>query len=255
MANTAQFPKKFAVHPGKSGVINFRTVDEPSIPPTPPSCSDCATKTQAAGGSPPTQSVSRIWRSSNGNMRLDTPHTSIITIPASQKTIMLDHLKKEAMVIPMPPVSSAASPSQSPQASGAAAQHPALQVHDLGKALIEGLEVEGKRYILAQEQKAATKLQAQQTSSKPQAPPASQTPQTPNMPGMPALGIPPNLQQLAKLAPTVTEVWTSVKLGTAVLTKVKSAAGEQTTYCKPTSTDEPHPALFEIPPGYKLKKP
>ena len=149
-------------------------------------------------------------------------------------------------------MSFAPSPSQSQQPSGAAAQHPALQVHDLGKALIEGLEVEGKRYILAQEQKAATKLQAQQTSSKP---PASQTPQAPNVPGMPALAIPPNLQQLAKLAPTVTEVWTSVKLGTAVLTKVKSAAGEQTTYCKPTSTDEPHPALFEIPPGYKLKKP
>jgi hypothetical protein len=59
---------------------------------------------------------------------------------------------------------------------------------------------------------------------------------------------------VAKLEPTVTEVWTSVKLGTAVLTKIKSSAGEQTTYCKPTSTDEPHPSLFEIPPGYKLKK-
>ena len=180
-------------------------------------------------------------------MRLDTPHTSIITLPAGQKTIMLDHLKKEAMVIPMPPVSSAPSPSQNPQASGAAAQHPALQVHDLGKALIEGLEVEGKRYILTPPQaKAPSNSQA---ATKPQAP------QAPNMPGTPALAIPPNLQQLAKLAPTVTEVWTSIKLGTAVLTNVKSAAGEQTTYCKPTSTDEPHPSLFEIPPGYKLKKP
>lgn len=184
-------------------------------------------------------------------MRLDTPNTSIISIPASQKTILLDHLKKEAMVIPTPAVPSAP-PSQNSPASGASAQHPALQVHDLGKALIEGIEVEGKRYTLAQEQKAATKLQAQQMSSKPQAPP---TPQAPNMPGMPALAIPPNLQQVAKLEPTITEVWTSVKLGTAVLTKVKSSAGEQTTYCKPTSTDEPHPSLFEIPPGYKLKKP
>ena len=181
-------------------------------------------------------------------MRLDTPHTSIITLPADQKTIMLDHLKKEAMVIPMPPVPAAPSPSQNPQASGAAAQHPALQVHDLGEALIEGLEVEGKRYILKQEQQAAAKAQAQPTPSKPQS-------QAPNMPGMPTLPIPPNLQQLAKLEPTITEVWTSVKLGTAVLTKVKSSAGEQTTYCKPTSTDEPHRSMFEIPPGYKLKKP
>jgi hypothetical protein len=202
----------------------------------------------AAGGGPPTQSASRIWRSSNGNMRVDTPHTSIITLPASQKTIMLDHLKKEAMIIPMPPVSSAISQSQNSQASARGAHHPALQVHDLGKALIEGVEVEGKRYILAQEQEAVSKMQAQQTPSK------QQSPQAPNASGMPAMPIPPNLQQLAKLAPTVTEVWTSVKLGTAVLTKVKSSAGEQTTYCKPTSTDEPRPSLFEIPPGYKLKK-
>lgn len=187
-------------------------------------------------------------------MRIDTPHTSIITLPASQKAIMLDHLKKEAMIIPMPPASAAISPLQNSQASGGGAHHPALQVHDLGKALIEGVEVEGKRYMLAQEQKAAARLQAQQISSKQQSPQAPQTPLGANMPGMPALPIPPNLQQLAKVAPIVTEVWTSVKLGTAVLTKVKSSAGEQTTYCKPISTDEPHPSLFEIPPGYKLKK-
>jgi hypothetical protein len=193
---------------------------------------------QAAGGTPPTQSASRMWRSSSGNMRLDTPHTSIITIPASQKTIMLDHLKKEAMVIPMPPVPSAPSQLQDSQTSGAGAQHPALQVHDLGKAMIEGVEVEGKRYIL-------TPPQAPKVPSNAQAATKSQAP---------ALGSLPIPSQL-KLAPTVTEVWTSVKLGTAVLTKVNSPAGELTTYCKPTSTEEPHPSLFEIPPGYKLKKP
>ena len=57
------------------------------------------------------------------------------------------------------------------------------------------------------------------------------------------------------MGPTVTEIWTSTKLKTPVLTKVSSSAGEQTTYCKPTSTDEPHPSVFQIPPGYKLKKP
>src|SRR5438477_6873903 len=124
---------------------------------------------QAAGGTPPTQSASRMWRSSSGNMRLDTPHTSIITIPASQKTIMLDHLKKEAMVIPMPPVPSAPSQPQDSQASGAAAQHPALQVHDLGKAMIEGVEVEGKRYIL-------TPLQAPKVPSNAHAATKSQVP-------------------------------------------------------------------------------
>jgi hypothetical protein len=121
-------------------------------------------------------------------------------------------------------------------------------VHDLGKALIEGLEVEGKRYIL-------TPLQAPKAPSNSQAATKPQAPQAPHMPGMPAPGTPPIPPQLLKLAPTVTEVWTGVKLGTAVLTKVNRPAGELTTYCKPTSTEEPHPSLFEIPPGYKLKKP
>jgi len=161
-------------------------------------------------------------------MRIDTPHTSIITNPAGQRTIMLDHLKKEAMVIPLAPAS-APSRSGSPQMPSGTAQLPPLQVHDLGKSLIEGHEVEGKRYIL----------------SPPQAP---LTPQAPQMPKIPQLHQPPKPPQ-----PTVTEVWTSVKLKTPVLTKVTSAVGEQSTYCKPTSTEEPHPSLFEIPPGYKLK--
>jgi hypothetical protein len=55
--------------------------------------------------------------------------------------------------------------------------------------------------------------------------------------------------------PSVTEVWTSVKLKTPVLTKVTTAAGEQTTYCKPVSMDEPHPSIFQIPQGYKIKPP
>ncbi|MFZ0864592.1 MAG: hypothetical protein WCA27_24565 [Candidatus Sulfotelmatobacter sp.] len=174
-------------------------------------------------------------------MRIDTPNTSIITSPASQKTIMLDHLKKEAMVIPMPPASSAPSSSGTPQLSGKSAPPPPLQVHDLGKSMIEGHEVEGKRYILSPPQT-------------PQAPSKPQAPQMPKIAGLPASATPPKPPQLPKPPqPTVTEIWTSVKLRTPVLTKVTSSAGEQTTYCKPTSTEEPHPSLFEIPPGYKLK--
>jgi hypothetical protein len=117
------------------------------------------------------------------------------------------------------------------------------RVQDLGKSMIEGHEVEGKRYTLPP----------------PPMPPAPQPPKLPQMPGMPKLpqsGTPAKPPQPPKLPqPTVTELWTSVKLKTPVLTKVSTSAGEQTTYCKPTSTDEPHPSLFEIPPGYKLKKP
>ena len=164
-------------------------------------------------------------------MRIDTPNTSIITDSAGQRTILLNHLKKEATVIPMPPASGPAPPG-SPPMPGGAAQPPPMQVHDLGKSLIEGHEVEGKRYVL----------------------PPPPTPPAPKMPQFPKLLNPPKPPQLPKPPqPTVTEVWTSVKLKTPVLTKVTSPAGEQTTYCKPTSTEEPHPSLFEIPPGYKLK--
>jgi hypothetical protein len=209
---------------------------------------------QVAGGSaPPTQSASRMWRSSNGNLRLDTPQTSIITLPGSQQTIMLDHLKKEAMVIPMPPTPAPSAPGM-PQMPGAP-KFPPLHVQDLGKSMIEGHEVEGKRFTFSPPP-------APQNPQPPQAPQAPQMPKLPQLPKgvkMPPL---PKLPQLPKPPqvpkppqPTVTEVWTSVKLKTPVLTKVTTAAGEQTTYCKPTSTAEPHPSLFQIPPGYKLKPP
>src|SRR5579864_2466140 len=94
----------------------------PDMPATPPSCSDCTTKTQGAGGGPSAQSASRMWRSSDGKMRLDTPHTSIISDPAGQKTIMLDHLKKEAMVIPTPPAASGSAMPGMPPAPAAAGQ-------------------------------------------------------------------------------------------------------------------------------------
>jgi hypothetical protein len=69
----------------------------------------------------------------------------------------------------------------------------------------------------------------------PQAPSAPQAPQMPQKPPM----------------PTVADVWTSTALGMPVLTKVSGPFGEQTTYCKAAPSAEPHPALFQIPPGYK----
>jgi hypothetical protein len=185
-----------------------------------------------------------MWRSSNGSMRIDTLNTSIITSPALQKAIMLDHLKKEAMVLPMAPAQAAPSSSGSSQTPAGAAPTPAMQVQDLGKSTIEGHEVEGKRYVL----------------TPPQLPQMPQLPQIPKAPKPPQSAAPPPPTSSQAPKPpqspqsTVTEIWTSVKLKMPVLTKVTTAAGEQTTYCKPTSTDEPHPSLFEIPPGYKLKK-
>ena len=172
-------------------------------------------------------------------MRIDTPSASIISSHAEQKTILLDHLKKEATVIPMP-APGGASPG-GPKMPGGAAAAPSMQVQDLGKGLIEGHEVEGKRYVLP----ATTKPAAPAMPKMPQVPQMPKSPQLPQAPKAASMPEPPQ--------PTVAEVWTSVKLKTPVLTKVTSSLGSQTTYCKPTSTQEPHPSLFEIPPGYMLK--
>jgi hypothetical protein len=177
-------------------------------------------------------------------MRIYTPHTSIITDPAGQQTIMLDHLKKEALVMPTPPAPAPAPAGGPPIPAGSPPQ--SMQVHDLGKSLIEGHEVEGKRYTLPP----LPPPPKPKMPAMPKMPPLSKSPNPPPVPQAPK---PPQLPKLPK--PTVAEIWTSVKLKMPVLTKVTSSAGEQTTYCKPTSTEEPHPSVFQIPPGYKVKRP
>jgi len=228
-------------------------VDEkpPSIPP---SCSDCTSKMQPVGGGTPTQSQSRMWRASDGKLRFDTPHTSIISVPAEQKTIVLDHLKKEATVFPTPPPPPGEPLPGMPKPSpGAPPPVKPIKVEDLGKSMIEGHEVEGKRYTLP----------PPPSPPKPEMPKVSapKPPEMPKVPGAPKPPDPPKFKPPKLTAPklpsvpSVTEIWTSTKLKTPVLTKTSTAAGEQTTYCKPTSTDEPHPSVFQIPKDYKLKPP
>src|SRR3954470_13068991 len=175
----------------------------PTPPPSPPFCSDCGTKTQPAGGGAATQSASRMWRSSDGKFRLDTPTSSVISDPASQHAILLDHVKKEATIIPTPAAEQGRTPAASSQSSSAAGEAAPVQVQDLGKSTIEGHEVEGKRFTLP-----------------PFAPPAM--PETPKakVPGAAAspsgapkpLAAPgaPAAPQAPKLTPvpSVTEVWT-----------------------------------------------
>jgi hypothetical protein len=187
-----------------------------------------------------------MWRSSDGKIRFDTPSTSIISDPGSQRTILLDHLKKEASIFPMPAAAPPASVPGMPQAAAVnLPKPPAMQVEDLGKSMIEGHEVEGKRYTLPA--LAATPKPAMPTV--PKAPSAPGAPSTPSIPGAPK---PPSMPAVPP-KPNVTEVWTSVKLKAPVLTKLTTAAGEQTTYCKPTSAEEPHPSVFQIPAEYKIK--
>jgi hypothetical protein len=97
-----------------------------------------------------------------------------------------------------------------------------MNVEDLGKGVIEGHEVDGKRYVI-------------QPPAMPAAPQLPQTPQKPQVPGM----------------PTTVETWTSTKLGLPVLTKVTGPFGEQICSCKTAATGEPHPGQFQIPAGYK----
>jgi hypothetical protein len=186
-----------------------------------------------------------MWRSSDGKTRIDTARSSVISDPVSQQTIVLDHAKKEATVIPMAPPGAAPPPSSAAPGTAAAGVHPSsMQVQDLGKSIIEGHEVEGKRFSL----------------------PAQPPPPKPPLPGMPGVKMPGSAQapkppqastpaQAPKVPPppNIAEVWTSIKLKTPVLTKVSTAVGEQTTYCKPTETAEHPPSIFQIPPGYKVK--
>ena len=223
----------------------------PTPPPAPAFCSDCATKMQPAGGGAPSQSASRMWRSSDGKFRLDTPSTSVITDPSSQQAIVLDHLKKEAMIVPMSAAASGIRVPGSPQVPAAQGQAPSVKFEDLCKSMIEGHEVEGKRFTLPPfspppkpEMPQLTMPGASQASlsGAPKAPTALGGPSPPGAPKLPSV-------------PSVTELWTSVKLKAPVLTKVTTSAGEQTTYCKPVSTADPHPSVFQIPEGYKIKPP
>ncbi|HTT19169.1 MAG TPA: hypothetical protein VMG82_09500 [Candidatus Sulfotelmatobacter sp.] len=190
-----------------------------------------------------------MWRSSDGKFRLDTPSTSVITDPTSQRTILLDHLKKEATIIPMSAAAAGSAITGARQVPATQGQAPEVRVEDLGKSLIEGHEVEGKRFTLP----------PFALPAKPEMPKMAGVPQTnpagaAKAPASPGLPTPPQVPKLPPI-PSVTEVWTSVKLKAPVLTKVTTSAGEQTTYCKPVSTDDPHPSVFQIPQGYKIKPP
>ncbi len=176
-----------------------------------------------------------MLRSGDGKMRVDFGNTTMITDPAAQKTILLDHLKKEALTIPMPAGPQIKPPTLPSGALPAASVPP--QVVELGKAFIEGHEVEGKQYTF-------------QPLNMPKPPSLPQKPSLPQAPGMPS---PPEIPQAPPM-PTTAEVWTSTKTHLPVLTKITGPFGQQICHCKVAPTAEPPPAAFEIPPDYKQVK-
>lgn len=204
----------------------------------PPAAGECLTVTQPAQpGAAAQQAATKLFRSADGKMRVDSGNTSVILDPARQQTIVLDHLKKEARIVPIAPPSAPSVPGLDAVPGGlpGAPQAPAINIQDLGKGLIDGLEVEGKRYTF-------------------QPPGVPKPPGVPSPPAIPQPKLPgaPGVPQAPQLPPLATsEVWTSTKLQLPVLTKTTGDFGQQTCRCKYSDAVEPPASLFQIPPEYK----
>ena len=235
------------------------------------------------------QSPSSMTRASDGKMRVDTPNTSVITNPAANQAIVLNHVTKEAHVIPLPQAPGAPAMPGAPAVPGAPAAPggsplPGVHVQDLGKSTIDGIPVEGKRYTVpppaappAPGTPSAPSAAAPAVPGAPAMPGAPKPPSLaapaipgapamPGSPGMPGAPKPPSAAAPgspaapgAPAAPNpssaVCEVWTSTQFKTPVLTTGSTPAGVQTTKCKPAAAPEPDPSLFQVPPGYKLVTP
>jgi len=175
-------------------------------------------------------------RSATGQMRIDYGNTSVITNPAQQKMLLLDHLKKEVRAIPMPaaPSPQAALP-KVPGMPGAPTPPaaPPMNVQELGTRVIQGVPAVGKKITMP--------------PLTPPKPPAA--PQIPGMPGKPAVpgmpAVPATPQAL------VAEVWTHATLAIPVLTRITGPFGQQICHCTNTKAGEPNPAAFQVPPDYK----
>jgi hypothetical protein len=189
----------------------------------------------AMPGAPPQVSASQMLQSSDGKMRIDLGNTSVITNPASQQAILLDHIKLVARVIPLPMMPRMPKiPQLGIPGPPGAPTPPPMNVVELGKGFIEGHAVLGKQITF-------------HMPSIPQPPAMPKLPTPPGAPQPPGMPKPPAM-------PTVAEVWTSASLHLPVLTKITGSFGQRTCYCKNAPVAEPHPAMFQIPAGYSLAK-
>ena len=163
------------------------------------------------------QFPSKLFRSVDGRMRADYGDTSVLTKAGDPRTFILDHIKKEVRMIqppqmpqaPLPPVAMPSMPGFTPPAGPP-------NMEDLGKRVIDGIEAEGKRYLVP-------------LPTPPQLPNAPQTPQP----------------------PLITEVWTATRSKIPVLTKITGPFGEQLCKCRIVEDLEPDPQMFQIPADYK----
>jgi hypothetical protein len=220
----------------------------------------------AAPGAPSTQEASQLVKSASGQMRMDFPKMSVITNPAMQHVMLLDHVKQEFKIVPMQmPDPKAPHPPGMPHLPGmpnmpalpqipGMPHPPAMHVQDLGKSVIGGMPVEGKQYTMQMPTlPAIPKTPALAIPGMPKPPAAPKIPGMPQAPAMPqAPGMPKPPEVPKPPMPTVAEVWSSTATGLPVMSKITGEFGTQTMSCQTTPIPEPPAATFQPPPHYKL---
>ena len=190
---------------------------------------------------------------------MDYGATSVISDPKTGESIALDHIAKEARVLPMPKLDQLPKAPSPPMPGTPAVGIPGapVKVEDLGKAVIDGHPVEGKRFTF--------KLPAPPPLPEPPKPPVPPIPPQVKLPDvpLPAMPKPPAPPQVKPPdpplppppeVPVVSEVWTSVPLKMPIFTQTTGAFGKQTCKCKCIQA-EPPAKLFQIPPEYKVVVP
>jgi hypothetical protein len=228
---------------------------QPSPSPLPPAGAEYETTMHTVPGKLPPVHKWKMFRSSQGETHLDFGKTGLISKPGAKQSILLDHVKQEARIVPVPAHAQAPVPS-SPQAPSASVPHlpvpPAalLHVKDLGKQMIGGHEAEGKLYTFqppkvpaAPAIKGLPGLKGPKLAALPGA-----LPKAPGLPQPPTPAAPHGHVQTL-------EVWTHAQLKVPLLTKAIGMPGLQSSVCKNAKSGEPPASLFHIPPGYKLIEP
>ena len=224
--------------------------------PLPPLSAEFESSADPAGGQGGAPQKWKLSRCSSGKSMIDYGNKTVITDPKAQQVITLDHVKKEALVVPLPPAQGKLpgmipGMPQVPSLQTPSPAHP-IDVKDLGKKLIGGHEAEGKLYTFRPPQ---LPQPPGLTPPQPHQPPGLKPPQLHQPPGLkpPQLPQPPGLK-LPQLAHTV-EVWTSSKLHLPLLTKSGSGAAQHTTTCKQVTAGEPPGCSLQIPPDYEVVHP
>jgi hypothetical protein len=214
----------------------------PVPPPPPPVSAEFESSAgPAQAGGPPQKIPWKMSRCSNGKTVIDQGGRSVITDPQAGQMTILDHVKKEAMILPLKPPAPGSPGAGMSGAPGQSMPAP-LSIQDLGKKIVGGNEVEGKLLKFA-----PPKL--------PQIPGAPRLPGQPEPPGgpKPPGSAPPGGPQFnAPSIPHTLEVWTSTKFQLPLFSKSTSNAGSQTVICKQVTPGDSAGCSTSIPPGYRV---